>query len=648
MFMRRPLDLAIKSIILAGGFLALSGCVSNGSDGTNGTNGSIYSSIVDFLGISAPVTTEERNSIRTASQVTIAGENQAITYNKLLAVGDVNNGETFGVAKDYTDAVITDTAGPLVCNGDVALSGFTKADGSGPDHMSLLQKNGKLYSVTQFECSPSAMYMVEVDQAANGTLSAKPNSMKFVSQKSGFGGWVHCAGMTTPWQTHLGSEEYEPDAKNASANGYFNQASTYFWKGDAAKNNPYYYGWTPEVGVDASGNPVYAKHYAMGRFAHELAYVMPDNKTVYLSDDGANVGLFMFVADTAGDLSAGKLYAAKWTQVTPTAPATGVYDAGEAILTWIDMGSTTNAAIKAKLDPDNNIATNDGITFSSIFNTETPSSGACPTPGTGLDGAFKSVNTTNGNECLSLKDLTGDSQVNTDDIAIASRLETRRMAAILGATTEFNKEEGITFNARDNKLYVAMSAIEKSMLNAATSASNHTGGNDHIQLTKNSCGAVYELAVGTNSTIGSNYVAFNMKGILAGKPLPSGVSYNGTALGSTYNTCDVDAISMPDNLSFLEGSNTLIIGEDTGYHAEDFVWAYDIDSKELTRVASMKTGAESTSPFWHKNVNGKGYLSLTTQHPYGETPSTPATPPNGVDTRSEVGFIGPFNFDKLK
>lgn len=643
---QRPLSLAIASLFVSG-VVVMTGCVPSGTDGKAGANGSVYSSILNFLGISAPITAAERNAVRTSSQVSIAGETQNVSYNKMLAVGDVNNGETFGVVKDYTDAVVTTGGSPLVCNGDAALAGFAKAAGSGPDHVSLLQKNGKLYSVTQFECSPSAMYMVEVDQAANGTLSAKPSSMKFISQKSGFGGWVHCAGMTTPWQSHLGSEEYEPDAKNPSANSYFNQASTYYWKGDAAKNNPYYYGWTPEVSVDNSGNPVFAKHYAMGRFAHELAYVMPDNKTVYLSDDGTNVGLFMFVADNAADLSSGKLYAAKWTQVTPTAPTAGVYDAGEAILTWIDMGQTTNAAIKAKLDPDNNIATNDGITFAQIFDTQTPSAGACPTPGTGFDGAFKSINTANGNECLSLKDLTGDGLVNTSDIAIASRLETRRIAAMMGATTEFNKEEGITFNARDNKLYVAMSAIDKSMLTAAASASNHTGGNDHIQLTKNACGAVYELGVGTNSTIGSNFVAYNMKGLIVGQPLPSGVSYSGTALGSTYNTCDVDAISMPDNVTFLEGSNTLIIGEDTGYHAEDFVWAYDINSKELTRIASMKTGSESTSPFWHKNVNGKGYLSLTVQHPYGEEPSL-GTVPAGADARSEVGFIGPFNFDKLK
>jgi hypothetical protein len=30
--------------------------------------------------------------------------------------------------------------------------------------------------------------------------------------------WIPCAGSVTSWNTHLGSEEYEPDAKNLAAN----------------------------------------------------------------------------------------------------------------------------------------------------------------------------------------------------------------------------------------------------------------------------------------------------------------------------------------------------------------------------------------------------------------------------------------------
>ena len=56
------------------------------------------------------------------------------------------------------------------------------------------------------------------------------------------------------------------------------------------------------------------KHYTMGRKAHEMALVMPDRKTAYSTDDGAFGIVNMFVATTAGDLSAGELFCAAFTQ----------------------------------------------------------------------------------------------------------------------------------------------------------------------------------------------------------------------------------------------------------------------------------------------------------------------------------------------
>jgi hypothetical protein len=52
-----------------------------------------------------------------------------------------------------------------------------------------------------------------------------------------------------------------------------------------------------------------------GRLAIELPYVMPDKKTVYITDDGDNTMLGMYVASEPGDLSCGSLYAPKFTQL---------------------------------------------------------------------------------------------------------------------------------------------------------------------------------------------------------------------------------------------------------------------------------------------------------------------------------------------
>lgn len=44
----------------------------------------------------------------------------------------------------------------------------------------------------------------------------------------------------------------------------------------------------------------------MGRKSNEMGLVMPDNRTVYMADDGTNTAQYKFVADKAGDLSSGE------------------------------------------------------------------------------------------------------------------------------------------------------------------------------------------------------------------------------------------------------------------------------------------------------------------------------------------------------
>lgn len=552
---------------------------------------------VSFEEIPTP-TGADQNSLQSSPSAVVNGQTESLSFTKLMATGDLNNGEMFGLVKDVNDTAITFGDGsPYVCNGT------NSGVGSGLDYTSILQKNGKLYMVAQFECQIGAIYKAELNQDANGSLTVKPNSLEFVSQKAGFGGFVHCAGQTTPWNSHLGSEEYETNARfvesdmNATTgltgSTYYDETAK-FWGGNALLMSPYYYGWTPEVSIDAAGNAVYVKHYVLGRFSHEITYVMPDEKTAYLSDDGTDVGLFMFKADTTADLSAGTLYAAKWMQ---TSAANG----GAANISWIPLGHATDAEIEAIVNPDGDIMTNDAPVFSDIFNIDTANEG------TGSCAAgFASIHTSAGHECL---------QVKTGMEKAAAFLETRRYAAILGATTEFRKEEGITFDAVNNKLYVAMSEVRKGMLDGS---SNDLGGPNDIRLAENKCGAVYALDVN------SDMVATNMYAIVTGETI---------AADSDGNTCHLDKISNPDNVTFLPNSNILTIGEDTGSHKNNIIWAFDINTNKLTRILATPIGAETTSPFWHPNVNGYGYMTAVTQHP--DTSSADAG-------ESNVGVLGTF------
>ena len=106
------------------------------------------------------------------------------------------------------------------------------------------------------------------------------------------------------------------------------------------------------------------------------------------------------------------------------------------------------------------------------------------------------------------------------------------------------------------------------------------------------------------------------------------------------NTCDVNRIANPDNLTFITGKDTLIIGEDTGSgHQNDAVWAYNIKSGELTRIETTPYGSETTSPYYYPDINGWAYIMSVIQHPYGESDTDKLT--DASDAAAYVGFIGP-------
>jgi hypothetical protein len=593
-------------------FLSITGCSSE----SHPTSTAAIN--LTFQEVAVPTTPEAKKIIQAPSQVSVNGLTQSIGYQKLFASGESNNGEIFGVIKDVSGKPLKLADGsPYVCNGT------NEGVGSGLDHVSILQKNHKLYMVSQYECAVGALYMNELLQDEKGVLSVKANSLQFIDQSADFGGYVHCAGQTTPWQSHLSSEEYEPDARyiethmknlHQGIGGYYFAETEKYWQGDINRSNPYFYGWIPEVQVLENGSPSYQKHFSMGRFSHELAYVMPDQKTVYLSDDGTNVGLYLFIADRKQDLTAGTLYAALWQQTSDKG-------LGTANLKWISLGHANNQQIRKVVQQK--------PTFSQLFATaERNEDHLCPA-------AFHSVNTSYGSECLQLKDINQDQKIDELDEVIASRLETRRMAAYKGATTEFRKEEGITFNPQTNQLYIGMSEIARGMENNMKKGTDNTkyelGGRNDIKLDYNPCGGVYQLDMKADASMQSEYIAQTMQGLIAGtrKSYPLDSNY-------ANNQCDINGLANPDNLSFLDDSNSLIIAEDSDLHENNFVWSYDVYQPNLTRIYSAPLDAENSSPFWHKEVNGFGYLTIVTQHPLKKQPVELSR------KESQAGYIGPF------
>lgn len=646
--------------------VALAGCDSDNDDELKAENSALEGSItanvtsgsVGFTSVKAPETDAEKRAILSSNYVAYEGEDESVEvkrigYNTLLRSGDTVSGNTLGDSDTEVFGLLRDVNGNPILdeNNEPVISNAN-------EHTTLLDVHGKLFSISQFESRPGAFYLMELDQNdSTGDLSVK--GVKSIDIADIRGGWVHCAASRTPWKTHLASEEYEPnaaahDSATGEVNSYYEPMHRYYSADKATgllELNPYDYGFNIELEVtSAEGEVEVTKHYAMGRVAIELAYVMPDQKTAYITDDGTNVGLFMFIADTEGDLSAGTLYALKWNQTS----SAGV---GAADIEWVNLGHATNAEIQQYLGGADYSGAK--VTFNDIFETAEmvkadndsdglEESGSCPA-------TFTAVNTTFGPECLKVK--TGMEKA-------ASRLETRRYAAMMGATTEFRKEEGFTYNPDDKKLYVAMSEVSRGMESfkkyGSDKNSYDVGGPNHIQLDGyNSCGAIYQSDINgatavndTNGTaIPSEYVMTNMSGLVVGRPT--------TANGGTepaydpdgpfaMNKCHLDGIANPDNVTYMDGHNTLIIGEDTGSgHQNDVIWAFNVVSNELTRIQTTPYGSETTSPYWYPMIDadgdgkGFGYLMSVIQHPYGESDGDKLEDGSG-DERAYTGYVGPF------
>ncbi len=300
---------------------------------------------------------------------------------------------------------------------------------------------------------------------------------------------------------------------------------------------------------------------------------------MYITDDGRQVGFYKFVADRAGNLSTGTLYAAKFNQSSDanggtfavghvgTAVLSALYDqhmtrklvqgskearfksllSGSSCrklvqplspidaqptsaslpfllllfhppqISWVSLGRTDHAVLASELPKTN---------FSSIFDYVAPSNGTCPA-------GYTAVKHSYGEECLALKDgmemhaagfetrRWGPGHVACDTWHVLARggvvvrlsdgrgvwalavmgpphcirmnsclarcrlgvhvgaapaahflhcmpysicvccCPRCRYAAMLGATTEWSKWEGITFDSKRRRLYTAMSELDQ-------------------------------------------------------------------------------------------------------------------------------------------------------------------------------------------
>ena len=101
------------------------------------------------------------------------------------------------------------------------------------------------------------------------------------------GGWVLCFGSISPWGAPLAAEELSL----TTTPGMERRASATTTTGAVGGlprplPKPVDYGYIIEIEGADSAEPATNRHLAVGRFSHENAQVMPDERTVYLTDDG--------------------------------------------------------------------------------------------------------------------------------------------------------------------------------------------------------------------------------------------------------------------------------------------------------------------------------------------------------------------------
>jgi secreted PhoX family phosphatase len=448
-------------------------------------------------------------------------------------------------------------------------------------------KGNTVFAVVQFEYTssaqdgtkmygrlPSPIAVLTLDQdPATGKLSLVQYHNVDTSGVSGL--WITCGASLSPWGTHLSSEEYEPNAFTAATDSQFKAFSKNLYGSETAAN-PYNYGHMPEVTVNADGTASIKKHYCLGRISHELVQVMPDSRTVLMGDDATNSGIFVFVADKEKDLSSGSLYVAKVGSGFSLDPS-----AAGAALTWIKLGSATSAEIKK-------LATI--LKPTDIMDVKT----ADP-----LDASYTKVAANGRTEWLKL--MPGMEQA-------AAFLETHRYASLVGASMAFTKMEGTTVNIKDKVAYSALQNCQTSMV--AGNVLNTVG--NGVSISKALvAGAVMALNLkggqkdDKGTAINSEWMPVDTKALITGEDITA------DALGNTANP---NRIANPDNLKFSEKMRTLFIGEDSSQHVNNFLWAYNIDTKALSRIMSIPAGGESTGLHAVDDVNGWTYIMSNFQH----------------------------------
>lgn len=173
-------------------------------------------------------------------------------------------------------------------------------------------KNNQVKLAVSHECNDSSSVLgdgggislldIKLTKKGYSTVSKKAIDFSTVG-----GTYNNCSGSFVQGKgTILTAEEGYPESNFKLYKGGRGYQDTSDFNG---MSRVHHTGWMVEV--DPVSGKALQKLYGMGRYGHEYALVMEDNKTVYLTDDNAPGVFFKFVADKEFDFTKGQLYAFK-------------------------------------------------------------------------------------------------------------------------------------------------------------------------------------------------------------------------------------------------------------------------------------------------------------------------------------------------
>ncbi|WP_440056333.1 alkaline phosphatase PhoX (plasmid) [Pseudoalteromonas sp. T1lg65] len=484
--------------------------------------------------VNSPVpksTLEQETVISAVGQYQILGQ----TGDTFAELG--SKGVTGGLGVHYS----LNTGEEIIKNDNPDFNGFIPVDAN----------TGYLF--TNWEAYPGGMSRLKMSKAASGKWSVEEAMMVDFDLVKGTA--ANCFGSVSPWGTPLTSEEWivwssvdstqDPNWNNPEETG--NDTMEALTAPDFP--NPYDYGYIAEVQDPTSNTPKVVKHFTIGRYEHENSVVMPDERTVYSSQDDTGGVLFKFIADQPKDLSSGTLYAAKLTQDAGlTDPAVTGFD-----VTWVELASGSNVQIETWINEYDSINESDFVegktSYLSVADVKAWATGAATYPTVENGGG---------------KVTAGKPMDNR-----AAFLESRQAAKQKGATAEWRKLEGISINY--NRVLEAVTGqdvvpdeiVDKAYMYIGIADIDNTmiDGEGDIQLSARvkDCGGVYRAHIDNS---------YNLTRI---EPVLMGGTYRSSLTGA--EKCDVNQLSQPDNVIVMEDGR-IIIGED-GFQENNTLWLYD-------------------------------------------------------------------------